>query len=682
VERRGLLTGKAWAALLFLGLALIPSAAQAQSTPSFDCRKASTPVEKLICRDPDLADADRQMATAWQQAFAQASAAEREALLERQRHWLQDRAIGCDLDPRQPGFHTLPAASPAKCLTEMYRRWETDILKQPAGWRPPRRVEYPFETSRQPFLPRLMVARDAALCDAFLTGLRRDFLTRHRAEDGLLTEGRSFKEPPMAVGHWIAWPSEHGIKADGQRIDLAELDLDHDGRKQLLLQVTQPFNWRGNSYDLLVRSKTSTEGLGGEINDFLKPSSQKSATLSRVMGPPASWGIYGFESPFKILSYQGSLYLYGLQDDGTATLSRLRADGSDDVRCRVSVMPRAGALPMQWLSDPPDTVAVPAEATAWMQTIREIQGNEGPMSGTLHALGRTIMYSRFTWYDALVRPWEVSAERPPLQPPPLFMRAWIHGWGYQSLSRFRLARAFEAQRLAAIDALAGYYEQAFGAANARQAASRIADRIISVSFVVHIGNMPSDEELRRRIAETGSESTSLRTALLIGSPPDKLHALIKEGDALAGQPGSGVDGPEPALFYALEHPDEVGLLLDSGADIDEGNSFGKTALMYAAHYDLADTVTLLLARGADVSRRTYASTDTSMNFVHRTALMYAAENASAQVIRALIQAGADTCALDSGNRDVANYLSRNRRLSAAERTEIAALIAADQPCDR
>jgi len=692
VERRGLVN-KAWATLLFVGLVLTAPAAQAQSTPGFDCQKAATPVEKLICSDPDLGDADRQMAEGWRRAFAQASAGDREDLLGRQRRWLQDRAIGCGVDPRQPGFHTLPASTPAECLAEMYRRWEKDVLEQPTGYRPPRRTEHPFETSRQPFLPRLMVNRDAALCDAFLGGLRRGFLARHRDGDGLLNEGRSFKEPPMTLGHWIAWPSEHGAKVDGQRIDLAELDLDGDGKKQLLLHVTQPFNWRGNSYALLVRSKTSTEGLESEINDFLRPATEKSATLSRVMGPPTSWGIYGFESPFKILSYRGALYSYALKDgitgagafeprDGTATLSRLHADGSEEVRCQASVAPRAGALPLRWPSDPPDILAVPVEATAWMQTIREIQGNEGPMSGTLHALDRTIVYSWYTWYDALVRPWEVSADRPVLQPPALFMRAWIHQWGYNSLSRFRLARAFEAQRAAAIDALTRYYEHAFGVPNARQAASLITDRIISVSFVVHIGKMPSDEELRRQIAETGSESTHLSTALLIGSPLDKLRALIKEGDPLAGQTESGVDSPEPALFYALEHPDEVRLLLDSGADIDEGNIFGKTALMYAAQYDLGDTVALLLARGADVAKRTVRSQVTMIQFNDRTALMYAAENASARVIDALIRAGSDTCAIDSGSRDVANYLSRNRRLSADERTRIAELIAADQPCDR
>jgi hypothetical protein len=556
----------------------------------------------------------------------------------------------------------------------------------------PPSAESPFDTTRQPFLPRLLVSRDEPLCDAFLSALRKDFLAQHRGEDSL------FKDPPMTIGHWLVWPSARDL-GGGARLDSAEVDLDQDGKKQLLLQVMQPFNWRGNNYDLLIRSKATTDGLENEIVELEKLPSFKRKTESLKVVASADlpglwrWGIYnGFESPFKVLLYRDAAYLYTFADGimvsgvrpGTATLERIHADGSLDVQCQASVIPRPGALPHpSWYGLPrqPDTLAVPVEVVDWMQTIRAMQGAEGQMAGTLHALDYLIIRSTYVWYDALVRPWDMVTR--PYDPPPQFMRAWIHQWGFGSLSQFWLARTFETGRQAAIDALGRYYESAFGVPNGKEAASQITDRVISASFVVHVGSPPSDEELQRQIADTGSESTHLRTALLIGSPSDRLLALIKE-DGLAGQTESGVDSPEPALFYALEHPDEVHLLLDNGVGIDEGNSFGKTALMYAAHYDLADTVTLLLARGADVSKRTHPSNamDTNMAFVQRTALMYAAENASTGVIRALIHAGADTCAVDSGNRDVANYLSRNRRLSDAERTEIAALIAADQPCDR
>ena len=46
-------------------LAIVPPAAAAQS---FDCRKAATAVEKMICADTDLSRLDEQMA----QAFADA----------------------------------------------------------------------------------------------------------------------------------------------------------------------------------------------------------------------------------------------------------------------------------------------------------------------------------------------------------------------------------------------------------------------------------------------------------------------------------------------------------------------------------------------------------------------------------------------------------------------------------
>jgi hypothetical protein len=675
------LTGKAWAALLFLGLALIPSAAQAQSTPSFDCKSATAAVEKLICSDPKLGE-----------------------LAKKPRRWLEDRAIGCGLDPRQPGFHTLTLPSPAECLAASYEQSDKIPAQQPIeGYIPPQPLEVAFEATRQPFLPRLLVSRDPELCDAFLAGLRRDFLARHRLADQL------FGAPPMALGHWIAWPSGYVPFTKYPVVDVAEVDLDQNGQKQLLLQIAVPFNWRGPKVSLLVRSMTTPGVLEEEMKDLarvLQSGLPPAAPYKRLEPSPSSWNMLDhFGYPWRLLSYQGALYLLDVTDilgggelpPGTAALRRLHADGAREVRCQASVAPKAGALPLPpWWSPtpPPDSLAVPDDITRWLQTIREIQGNEGQMQGSFHPLSGLIMRSAFVWYDALVRPWEVATTRAPYRPSAEDTRSWIHQWGFKSLSRFRLVRAFESGRQDALKALARYYEESFGLMNSTEAASVILDNVLTASFVVASARDP--EPMQREIHDftQGREeqaSRLLRAALLLGTSRDAVDDFIKAGAGLTGDVSDGsrpdwrgTDRPEPALFYALEHPEEVRWILDAGADIDEGNSFGKTALMYAAHYDLADTVTLLLARGADVSRRTYASTamDTSMNFVHRTVLMYAAENASTGVIRALIQAGADTCALDSGNRDVANYLSRNRRLSAAERTEIAALIAADQPCDR
>jgi len=682
VERRGL-------ALFFVGLALISPSAQAQSNPSIDCQKATTAVETLVCSDPTLAELDRKIAEAFREWLEQAPAGDRATIREAQLDWLKARGVGCGLDPRQPGFRRLGASPPAGCLREVYE----ESLKNPIGqitsrYAPLQRMELPFEATVQPFLPYLLVSRDPALCDAFAAALRQDFLARHPPGEPL------FWQPRMALGHWIAWPSEYRPTTTSA-VDIAEVDLDQTGDRQLLIQIAQPFGWHGNDYALLLRSNAKTDGLEDEIRQAsreLREGRSTSSTSFKAIRPGTTgWGMsrWGmakdFTSPWKLLSYEGALYLLDVSDAlsggdqaGTANLRRLHADGSTEISCQAGIAPMAKTLPLpSWQrAAPRDEVAVPAKLTEWLQTIREIQGNEGQMPGSLHALSYLIMRSSYVWYDAVVRPWEVAHTRPPRALSADFMRSWIRNWGYGSLSRFRLARAFEAGREDALEALADYYARSFGVARSRETASVALDNMLSVSFVVH---RPREDAapVRQEIhdfAEGRAQQASrlLRAALLLGTSPGALDEFIKAGATLGG-----AGTPEPALFYALEQPDEVAWLLGLGADINEGNAFGKTALMYAAHYNLDNTVTLLLERGADVTRRTDGSKaiETAIRHDGRTALMYAAENASARVIRELITAGSDVCAIDTGKRDVANYLSRNQRLSEGERAAIVELIA-------
>lgn len=81
---------------LLLGmLVLAPEVALAQ--PSFDCAKASTPVEHAICRSDHLSMLDRLMAEVYSTTRKQMSAADRQRLLVDQRAWLASRdACGGD----------------------------------------------------------------------------------------------------------------------------------------------------------------------------------------------------------------------------------------------------------------------------------------------------------------------------------------------------------------------------------------------------------------------------------------------------------------------------------------------------------------------------------------------------------------------------------------------------------
>jgi uncharacterized protein len=74
------------------------SPALAQGGASFDCSKASTAIERTICKDPELAKADRDMAAAYGALAAKLSGAAKEALVKDQVQWIADRNRACATD--------------------------------------------------------------------------------------------------------------------------------------------------------------------------------------------------------------------------------------------------------------------------------------------------------------------------------------------------------------------------------------------------------------------------------------------------------------------------------------------------------------------------------------------------------------------------------------------------------
>jgi len=68
---------------------------------SFDCKKASTEMEKIICDDAELSGLDSKMAKAYKKLLAALPKAEAKVLLEDQREWLVKREetfYQCDVD--------------------------------------------------------------------------------------------------------------------------------------------------------------------------------------------------------------------------------------------------------------------------------------------------------------------------------------------------------------------------------------------------------------------------------------------------------------------------------------------------------------------------------------------------------------------------------------------------------
>ena len=69
--------------------------AQAQGGPSFDCAKASTPVERTICKSPELAKVDRDLATAYAALAAKLGGAAKDHLVKDQQRWVGNRNRAC-----------------------------------------------------------------------------------------------------------------------------------------------------------------------------------------------------------------------------------------------------------------------------------------------------------------------------------------------------------------------------------------------------------------------------------------------------------------------------------------------------------------------------------------------------------------------------------------------------------
>jgi uncharacterized protein YecT (DUF1311 family) len=65
---------------------------------SFDCSKAKSGSARLICGDPALSEADRELGETFQGAIAKLDPAQRRAKLEEQVSWIRERNVRCGLD--------------------------------------------------------------------------------------------------------------------------------------------------------------------------------------------------------------------------------------------------------------------------------------------------------------------------------------------------------------------------------------------------------------------------------------------------------------------------------------------------------------------------------------------------------------------------------------------------------
>ncbi len=107
---------------LFLIAGLLLSGC-ALSAPSFDCAKASTKIENLICENPELSEMDARMATDYRRFISAMNNEQRERAKKVQRLWLRNRDKSCRV------VYELSDKSDLQCVKEAYSDWLDNISR-------------------------------------------------------------------------------------------------------------------------------------------------------------------------------------------------------------------------------------------------------------------------------------------------------------------------------------------------------------------------------------------------------------------------------------------------------------------------------------------------------------------------------------------------------------------------
>jgi hypothetical protein len=250
---------------------------------------------------------------------------------------------------------------------------------------------------------------------------------------------------------------------------------------------------------------------------------------------------------------------------------------------------------------------------------------------------------------------------------------FLNDWGLASLYNYRIIKHIKDDIPEAQKALADFYKEEFGLKDesANKAAALNVGRIITASLELwsfHDWDVSEEENLdldsfAKKYREKLTNHKALPDWYVRKAILNDMQELVQETskeDLIAS--GQGI--PEPLVIYGLDDPEMTKLLIAKGMDVNAPNWFGKTALMYAAQWNMPQMVKLLIETHADVNAATtpvgQQVCDSGPTITGRTALMYAAENASLPVIQTLLDAGADKTKKDSTNRRAWNYLMGNR----------------------
>ncbi len=171
-------------------------------------------------------------------------------------------------------------------------------------------------------------------------------------------------------------------------------------------------------------------------------------------------------------------------------------------------------------------------------------------------------------------------------------------------------------------------------------------------------DQPAPAYTRPAPPQTPSVDQQAMNEAALNGELEKVRELIGRG----ADPNDNDQEGRTALMYASfnGHTEIVRLLLDEGAEVDTRDALGRTALLYASTGPFPETVKLLLDHHADPNIVDHDE--------HFSPLMHAAAEGQLEVVRILLDRGADPALKDMDGETAALFARNNGH------TEVAGLI--------
>lgn len=499
--------------------------------------------------------------------------------------------------------------------------------------------------SRYPFIPHLLINKNASLCEKTLDVTIKDF----KAESGLRKETEVLKWEELKL------PVEITAYDAGDHFRLAYAHIDRTDKIYPLVNWEKTRGWRFESYAYIFPSQDAfDEALKTRktLDEFLKK--------GKRYYPPETININSYQIKFSTLTfispfeYGKELFFYNelpYNHDKRALVQVLNT-GAVELVCLIQTEPtkeqveQFESLPV--LSD-------------YITVLKNMRGVNTGSCGTMHSDVNNAMQGNATIVSAGFNPWTFNKNYNVAFSKTV--RNMLEDWRYFGIWNYKQYNKFLSLIEPSKEKLAEYYISVFGmdVTQARSLANKIIYSMADFQFWPEYYYGLSDYDPQKR-----AQYNQLARALLTGENEERVLSIIK----------GNKNNISSDLPNAIEHPNLLRLLLDNGADPDYQNEFGKTALMYAAQMNALDAARILLENEADVTLVTkkMGGCGYAVSTANRSALTYAAENASEEFITLLINAGADSCILDSNKNDLRLYLAKNMLLNEKQTQAIALLL--------